>query len=217
MPVRVDEGLYLLKRKELFCNVYVILGKKIAIIDSGLKSGRKVLLEMLKNIAVSAENVDLVLHTHGHVDHFSNSKIFKKAKLLMHKEDAKFVNKKDMQLSCAEYFEFEQVDWPKVREIEDKKIKIGDIKLEVLHTPGHSKGSVCFLEAKRKWLFSGDTLFRDAFGRFDLPGANRNELINSLKKLYSIVNRFNLLLPGHGLILKGNQRKNLVEILKELE
>lgn len=218
MPIKLEENLFLLSRKELFCNVYLIRDKKVTLIDSGLKSGRESLVEMLKKIGIDVKDVDYVLHTHGHVDHFSNSKIFKNAKLLMQKKDAELVNRMDFVRCCGEYFDNSIVDWPKVKFL-DSIINLGKIKLKVLHTPGHSKGSVCFLEENRKWLFSGDTLFKEAFGRFDLPNADRKELIKSLKKLYSLAEKekFSLLMPGHGKTLKGlnAQKKNLKNLLFE--
>ena len=65
---------------------------------------------------------------------------------------------------------------------------VGSVKLEIINTPGHSKGSICLYEKANKVLFSGDTVFpQGSFGRVDLPTGNLKELVNSLEKLTSFV------------------------------
>ena len=74
------------------------------------------------------------------------------------------------------------------------KLKIGDIEVEFLHTPGHTPGSQCF--RVRNTLVSGDTLFVDGCGRVDLPGSNSEDMYHSLQKLAGLPDD-TLLLPGH--------------------
>ena len=74
-------------------------------------------------------------------------------------------------------------------------LSIGDINIKVLVTPGHSKGSACFIIGD--WLFSGDTLFRLSVGRTDFIGGNSEELYKSLKRLYEIKGDFDVY-SGHG-------------------
>ena len=74
------------------------------------------------------------------------------------------------------------------------KLKIGDIEIEFLHTPGHTPGSQCF--RVKETLVSGDTLFVDGCGRVDLPGSNSEDMYHSIQKLASLPDD-TLLLPGH--------------------
>ena len=74
------------------------------------------------------------------------------------------------------------------------KLKIGDVEIEFLHTPGHTPGSQCF--KVKQTLVSGDTLFINGCGRVDLPGSDIDEMYHSLKKLASLPDE-TLLLPGH--------------------
>ena len=75
-------------------------------------------------------------------------------------------------------------------------IKVGGLELEVIHTPGHSPGSVCLLGPG--FLFSGDTLFALSIGRSDLPGGDGKVLQESLKKLVQKVPTDTIIYPGHG-------------------
>ncbi len=74
------------------------------------------------------------------------------------------------------------------------KLKIGDVEVEFLHTPGHTPGSQCFMI--KRTLVSGDTLFVDGCGRVDLPGSNSEDMYHSLQKLAALPDD-TLLLPGH--------------------
>lgn len=74
------------------------------------------------------------------------------------------------------------------------KLKIGDVEVEFLHTPGHTPGSQCFMI--KRALVSGDTLFVDGCGRVDLPGSNSEDMFHSLQKLAALPDD-TLLLPGH--------------------
>ena len=81
-----------------------------------------------------------------------------------------------------------------VRVVSGDTLKIGNIEIQFLHTPGHTPGSQCF--KIKKTLVSGDTLFVNGCGRVDLPGSNVDEMYRSLQKLASLP-KDTLLLPGH--------------------
>jgi len=76
-------------------------------------------------------------------------------------------------------------------------IRFGSIRLDVLHTPGHTEGSICLLADVERLLFSGDTLFRGGFGRVDLPGASPEAMVESLARLAGLDADL-AVLPGHG-------------------
>lgn len=94
----------------------------------------------------------------------------------------------------------------------DQRLKDGDVieiagvKLEVIHTPGHTEGSICLYEPQSKALFSGDTVFADGIGRTDLPGGNWNDIGNSLKRLISLneTRGIDKIYPGHGGLGSGD-------------
>lgn len=80
---------------------------------------------------------------------------------------------------------------------EGSVIRFGGITLDVLHTPGHTEGSVCLLAEGERLLFSGDTLFQGAWGRTDLPGGSEDQMVESLTRLTSLDPDL-VVLPGHG-------------------
>jgi hydroxyacylglutathione hydrolase len=80
---------------------------------------------------------------------------------------------------------------------EGSVIRFGDIRLDVLHTPGHTEGSVCLLAEGERLLFSGDTLFQGARGRTDLPGGSDDQMVESLSRLAGLDPDL-AVLPGHG-------------------
>ncbi|HEX5167422.1 MAG TPA: MBL fold metallo-hydrolase [Thermomicrobiales bacterium] len=86
---------------------------------------------------------------------------------------------------------------PAVDLAEGSRIRFGDIDLEVLHTPGHTEGSVCLLAGGERLLFTGDTLFAGSWGRIDLPGGDDRLMIDSLTRLSTMADDLRVL-PGHG-------------------
>jgi glyoxylase-like metal-dependent hydrolase (beta-lactamase superfamily II) len=80
---------------------------------------------------------------------------------------------------------------------EGSHIGFGEIELEVLHTPGHTEGSVCLLAGSERLLFTGDTLFAQGWGRTDLPGGDEAQIIESLARLSTMPADLRVL-PGHG-------------------
>jgi len=86
---------------------------------------------------------------------------------------------------------------PAIDLAEGSRIRFGEIDLDVLHTPGHTEGSVCLLAKADRLLFSGDTLFAGAWGRTDLPGGSEQEMAESLARLAMLDDDLRVL-PGHG-------------------
>lgn len=86
---------------------------------------------------------------------------------------------------------------PAVDLAERSRIRFGAIELEVLHTPGHTEGSICLFAAAERLLFTGDTLFAKGWGRTDLPGGNDEQMIESLARLAGMPADLKVK-PGHG-------------------
>jgi len=104
---------------------------------------------------------------------------------------------------------------PAVDLAEGGEVRFGSVRLEVLHTPGHTEGSVCLLGRDQGRLYSGDTLFAGSFGRVDLPGGSAEAMVASLDRL----RRFDdglVVLPGHGMTTSiGRERPWLEWIARE--
>ena len=82
--------------------------------------------------------------------------------------------------------------------VEGEQVRIGDLVFDVLHTPGHSEGSVCLYEERHRLLLAGDVLFAGTYGRTDLPGGNDEQMAASLARLAREVPPAVRVLPGHG-------------------
>ena len=141
----------------------------------------------------------LVLLTHGHFDHcMGAAEIHKKtgAEIYLQAEDGEMIGGDNVYISAMQN-SLEPFPFSPLPE-DGFALSVGDISLKVLHTPGHSKGSVCFIDEADSCIFSGDTLFFESIGRTDLHGGSMRALADSvLKKLFSLPNSY-IVYPGHG-------------------
>ena len=177
-----------------------------------------------------------IVLTHGHFDHVAGLKVlsreYKGIPVLIHKEDAVMIGKnsgkvqEDILYSVGFESFIESVsDLPEPDFfLEDKKtlseiilkhnFKNDDTEIKnafslwrVLHTPGHTKGSVCLYNEKEKLLISGDTVFYHSYGRTDFTGGSEGEMIKSLREIYSTLPHDVKVYPGHevtGFLLEEN-------------
>jgi len=212
---QVRDNLYVFYSSNYGSNIFVLVGQKIALIDASTSNNSAELLSGLASLNIKPENVDFLLFTHGHADHFGCSKLFPKAEKLMHAKDAEKMELRDKAFSGSELFG--EKEFPKIKSYlsQNQSINLKPFNLKVIETPGHTAGSVCFIEEKQKFLFSGDTLFTGSCGRTDLPTGSTQQLVESLQKIAELA--YETLLPGHGLILKENQKKNVSDVLKSLK
>ncbi|HEY8170638.1 MAG TPA: MBL fold metallo-hydrolase, partial [Candidatus Limnocylindria bacterium] len=82
--------------------------------------------------------------------------------------------------------------------VEGEQVRVGDLVLDILHTPGHTEGSVCLYEERRGLLLAGDVLFAGSYGRTDLPGGSDVDMVASLTRLAREIPPNVRVLPGHG-------------------
>jgi len=99
---------------------------------------------------------------------------------------------------------------PAVELAEGGEIRFGSVRLEVLHTPGHTEGSVCLLDGDGGRLYSGDTLFAGSFGRVDLAGGSEEAMVASLDRLRRLDDGL-IVLPGHGSSTTIGRERALLE------
>jgi len=165
----------------LSTNCYVVgceETKEAVIIDPGLESEKEAKL-ILEHIKKKRFYIKYIINTHGHPDHISGNMIMKEAtgaSILIH-ENHKGKAKADQKLRDGDV------------------IQVGNCKLKVLHTPGHTKSGISLLGTD--FVFTGDTLFAGSIGRTDFPGGSFQEIMNSIKtKLMPLPDNFKVY-PGH--------------------
>ena len=155
------------------------------IIDPGAEATR--ILREAAGLKVKA-----IIATHGHFDHVAAVNEIKdslRVPFLLHKADLQTLER------YTGWFG-QTVKKPEVDIFLKDEFRIGGIRLKVIHTPGHTPGSVSIL-ADDEALFSGDTLFRGAIGRYDFPGGSLKDMRNSIRKLIKLPEYIKVY-PGHG-------------------
>ncbi len=178
---------------ELETNCYLIYDEKSKegmVIDPGAESEK--IIEQIKDLKLK---IKLIVNTHGHGDHIGacdEVKEFTQAKLLIHQAD-------------LPWFDFFSSAKPDAYLEDNQIINIGSFSLKVLHTPGHSEGSISLLQVDSNGaqldegiVFTGDILFCEAIGRSDLPGGDEKKLFLSLREKLLNLPEKTIFYPGHG-------------------
>jgi hydroxyacylglutathione hydrolase len=176
-------------------SIYLINGT--VLIDAGMSSDM-VIKQLEKYIKIT--DLKLIILTHCHYDHIAAAAAIAEksgAKVGVHEADLEGVNDEYLSVSVLFGERAPQVK-PTIIYKEGDKIDIGNGEyLEVIHTPGHSRGSICLYEPVSKSLFSGDTVFPGgSFGRMDFEGSEPDKMLGSVEKLTRL--DVKTLYPGHG-------------------
>ncbi len=140
----------------------------------------------------------IILNTHGHVDHTGANLEMKDrygVPIALHQDDVSLLEE-NLQLEFGLMLGARPSPRPDQILTDGDEIKVGHSKLQVIHTPGHSPGSVCFFT--QGLLFAGDTLFCGGVGRTDLPGGSWKDLMSSIKNRVLTFPDETIVLPGHG-------------------
>ena len=167
--------------------------RESVIIDPGAEPDK-----IIKMIADLELKPTLVLNTHGHVDHIgANLDMVQKYEipLAIHQADEPMLQAEEMT-EIGLLLGAKKSPSPGRLLEEGERISFGHVSLRVIHTPGHSPGSVSL--SGDGVLFSGDTLFNDGVGRTDLPGGSWKDLVSSIKEKILILSGDTIVLPGHG-------------------
>ncbi|MCP2605295.1 MBL fold metallo-hydrolase [Candidatus Aminicenantes bacterium AH-873-B07] len=167
--------------------------RKCFVIDPGAEGKRIISFIKEKNLKPIG-----IINTHGHIDHIGANRLIKKEfniPIMIHSEDSSLLTAK--QNLILSFFLSSNPSPPADDFLEEaQKIKIGDSFLEVIHTPGHTPGSISL--KSEEFLLSGDTLFAGGVGRTDLSGGSWELLLQSIKnKLFCLPDNL-IVLPGHG-------------------
>lgn len=181
-------------------NCYVLRANETAkdclIIDTGLAAG-----ELVDFLEVRKLNPVAVVLTHGHADHIAGlielRCRFQNIKVYIHKLDAGMLTGEKDNLSSMAGISFGS-EPPDFALEQGDTINQANIKLDVLHTPGHTPGGICLYSKDDGIVFVGDTLFADSVGRTDMPGGSTTQLIKSIKQKLCTLPGETIVYPGHG-------------------
>ncbi|MBW1730285.1 MAG: MBL fold metallo-hydrolase [Deltaproteobacteria bacterium] len=163
------------------------------IIDPG--GDEEKILEVIEKERVAPR---YILNTHGHADHGLANEVLKQKLDIpwcLHEADARFFAEPEAKAAIEKELGALSLLQPDITLKDRDVLKVGDLEIQVIHTPGHSPGSVCYLTNGN--LFTGDTLFVGAVGRTDLAGGSLEILLNSLKEKIITLPQETVVWPGH--------------------
>ena len=180
------------------CNCTILgdpVSRKAIVVDPG--GDAELLIERLLELDLQVERI---IHTHAHLDHFLASGKMKEAtgaKLALHRDDLFLWNMLEDQ--CRMFgIPFEKPPPPDQWLEHEEEIEVKGVQLKALHTPGHTPGSMCFLFEKQKLLIAGDTLFQGSIGRTDLWGGDYQKIEKSIQEKLYTLDEDTAVITGHG-------------------
>jgi len=183
------------------CNTYVMKGEKTVLIDPGHSRHLDQLFGQMEKDGISQGEIELVIITHSHPDHFEGLEAFldKSVKIAMSFEEERYLLESGKLL-----FEMMRQPLPKFRidfYLKEGELLLGKEIFNIYSTPGHSPGSLSIYWPERKVLFTGDLVFYGGIGRTDFPEGNPKLLMESIERLSRLDTE--ILLPGHGETVMG--------------
>ena len=200
LAVELRHNIYQLPSEKPGSHVYLIRGEtKNVLIDSGTAANFRRLDRQLQGLGLSSADIHFVILTHEHFDHIGATTFFDTAIVAAHTLAANKIELQD-----------EFVTLHKERNMPSKRlyahlwledgisVDLGNYKLQVVHTPGHTSGCICLYETKEDLLFSGDTVFAGGLLSDIAASGNISDYVSSLQRLSNL--KVEALFPAHGRI-----------------
>jgi glyoxylase-like metal-dependent hydrolase (beta-lactamase superfamily II) len=167
--------------------------REALVVDPGDEAER-----ILKRLQAGGLQLKMVVNTHGHFDHIGGNRLLVEecgAELLIHQADLPALRR------AREHAALYGMSVPPSPEparllAGGEILEVGELRLQVLHTPGHSPGGICLLGDGH--LFVGDTLFAGSVGRTDLPGGDHDTLVDGIRRQLLVLPDETVVHPGHG-------------------
>jgi len=193
---------------DLETNCYIfgsLKEKEVAVIDPG--GSPEQILSVLYGLTAQ---VRYIVNTHGHMDHIAANRQIKRrtgAKICIHRADSEMLI--DARKNFSDLLAVPVTSPPADRFLEAEDIiRLGELELKVIHTPGHSPGGISLVSDGL--VFTGDALFAGSIGRWDFPGASYNLLLASVRNKLLVLSEDMIIYPGHGPIstIGAERREN---------
>ena len=183
------------------CNAYLINGPTPILIDPGHVRLFSHVENGLQDLGMSLNDIGLVICTHAHPDHIEGIRLFNRqtTRIAFHESAWQLIRK--MGRHAGLHSNTEQHPYAPDFFLKEGMLDINGIELSIMHTPGHSPGSISIYQPENRYLFTGDLIFQEGVGRTDLPGGDGNLLKASIQRLMDLDVEY--LLPGHGEIVSG--------------
>ncbi len=203
----IEQGIYLLNGKENSCHSYLIRASfRNVLIDSGLDKNFLSLQVQLFSLGLKVKDIDLIINTHEHLDHIGSNRYFQESSFIAaHRLAATKITLGDHYVTLYHSRDLNEVPlhvhlWLENRFLFD----LGSHQLEVIHTPGHTSGSICIYESTTRVLFSGDTVFAGGTLPYIAESGSVGDYINSILRLGA--RKISRIYPGHGEISKDPEQ-----------
>ncbi len=186
------------------CNTYLIRSTaKNILVDPGHAPYFDHVRQGLRALGLAIDDIDLVIGTHAHPDHIEAVRLFNRppTRFALNEVEWRLALEAAPMLKAALNFDPEGLT-PDFF-LAEGDLKVGEIELEVFHTPGHAPGGVSLYWPREKALFTGDLIFRGGLGRTDLPGGDGGALKASIRRMAAL--DADWLLSGHGDVIRGTE------------
>ncbi len=194
-------------------NSYLIYdeNKEAVLIDPGFDE--KKIIYKIKDLSLKVRYI-IITHAHGdHIGALEKVQKYTNSKIIIHENDYNALISKEENYSQMLNVTKQNLEEEYIIKVENGYIlEFSRIKLEIIHTPGHSSGSICIYDIISNRLFTGDTIFCDCYGRCDLHTGNFEEMVNSIKYLFNRFNNINIY-PGHEKIVNIEVAKKYIKML----
>ena len=197
----LQSNIFLIRVEDGSSHSYFIRGDyKNVLIDSGLDSNFPKLQRSLLSLGIKVKDIDIVINTHEHFDHIGANRYFQDYALIAaHRFAATKIAFEDRYVTMYTSGDLNEQPLKVHLWLEDKFLfDLGNYTLEMVHTPGHTSGSICIYEVNHRVLFTGDTVFGRGTLSYIGESGSVGDYINSIGRLGTM--KINHIYPGHGLI-----------------
>lgn len=194
------------------CNTYLIDGPSRVLIDPGHRAHFGHIQRELEALDLGIDDIDVVICTHAHPDHLEAVALFKDTPALfaLHETEWQWAATIGKQMSAAYGIDID--DFRPDFFLQEGNLALNGLELDIIHTPGHSPGSISLYWPLQKALFTGDLIFKEGVGRTDLPAGDGSLLKQSIQGLKDLDAAW--LLSGHGDVISGAEKvkKNFADV-----